>query len=297
MYTCLGFIIEEITGKKYANYIQELIFEPLQIKRATFSKEGYDQDPLNDKIIGYLPITQNGKQSIKHANLSMYEFLQAPGGLIISTNDMLKYAQLMLNHGKWDGKEILAEEIFTKLWEPIVQCPYGFSAGGEYAFGWVREKYLGTEIIHHGGGLGTSGTSFILVPEFNLGIYVGQNSCNVSPSIVARYALTIILGKDPHKELRELQVEPILEDIQGKYYAPHDLYAAEILLEGGVLWAKLQIDDGELKFPLMPKDILNLTFTLGVAQLPPIPTIQFYRNKETNKISSVTYDRYLYKKK
>ncbi|UYP48636.1 D-aminopeptidase [Candidatus Lokiarchaeum ossiferum] len=295
MFTCLGFIIENITGKKYSEYIQELIFEPLQIKRATFSKEEYDQDPLNDKIVGYLPKTQDGKQSLRRVNLSMYEFLQAPGGLNISANDMLKYAQLILNRGKWDGKEILTDEMFSKLWDPIISCPYGLTPEGKYALGWViDDSYLGTKLVHHGGGLGTSCTSLILAPDLNLGIYVGQNSCNISPSIIARYALAIILGKDPHQELKELQVEPILDEIQGKYYAPHDLYSAEILLEGGVLWAKLQIDDGSLKFPLIPKDILNLTFTLGLAQLPPVPKIQFYRDNNTGKISSVTYDRYLY---
>lgn len=298
MFICLGFIIEKLTGKKYAEYIHEIILRPLNAERATFSKETYDKDPLNDKIRGYMPEMSNGKQSIRKTPLPMYGFLEPPGGLYISSLDMLKYAQLMLNRGKWGDSELLAEEHFANLWNPIIDCPYGFSSNGKYALGWVKETvYLDTELIHHGGGLGTSCTSLILAPEHNLGIFVGQNSCNISTSIYSRYALAELLDRDPEKELRELRMMIVLEEITGVYLAPHDLYKAEISLDKGVIQASIQYDDGEIKVPLIPSDISHLIFTIGVAQLPPVPQIQFIRNKETKKIEFLSYDRYLYRKK
>ena len=298
MFICLGFIIEKLTGKKYAEYIHEILLNPLNAERATFSKEIYNKDPLNDKIRGYMPEMRDGKQTIKKTPLPMFEFLEPPGGLYISTLDMLKYAQLMLNHGKWGDSELLDEEHFANLWEPIIDCPYGYSSNGKYALGWVKETtYFDTELIHHGGGLGTSCVSLLLAPEHNLGIYVGQNSCNISTSLFARYALAELLDIDPEKKVREVQMMIILEEITGVYLAPHDLYKAEISLDKGVLWASIQIDDGEFKVPLIPSDINNLSFSIGVAQLPPVPQIQFIRNKQTKKIEFLSYDRYLYKKK
>ena len=298
MFTCLGFIIEDLTGKKYAEYIQEILLGTMGAERATFSKDIYEKDPLNDKIRGYLPEMQNDKQSIRKTPLPMGKFLGAPGGLYISSKDMLKYAQVMLNRGKWGENILLNEAEFAKLWAPVIDCPYTFSSTGQYALGWGKENsYLGTELFHHGGGLGTSCTSFILIPEHNLGIYVGQNSCNVSASLYARYALAELLDKDPAKELKEVQMMMVLEEITGKYHAPHDLYETDISLDKGILWAHIQYDDGEFKAPLVPENVDDLSFSLALAQLPPTPIIQFIRNKTTQKVEFMAYDRYLYQKK
>ena len=56
MFTCLGFIIEKISGITYPQFIKKEILDPLEMKRAVFLKEDFENDPLDDKITCYFII-------------------------------------------------------------------------------------------------------------------------------------------------------------------------------------------------------------------------------------------------
>jgi CubicO group peptidase (beta-lactamase class C family) len=297
MYTCLGFIISQISGQEYVDFVRKHILEPLEMNRAFYSKEDFENDPLNDKITGYLTEKKGDILVPKKNPVPSYEYLNSPGGLYVSTEQMIHYAQCLLQKGLYNGQQLLSEKSIDELWTPIISCPYGFGKNPQYCLGWVKsDEYLSTEIIHHGGGLGTSCAHFALVPEHKIGIMVGQNSCNINPNIIIKAALSLLLGFDPMKEVEELKLEDLINDIEGIYKSPHDLYNLKIHLKKGILWANIEVDDGLMSYPIIVKDIDNSEFVVcGV--LPPIrQNIHFIRNSESNKIEFAIFDRYLYRK-
>jgi len=75
----LSAIIQQVTGETLFNYLQPRIFKPLEIK-------GIDWD-LNPQGI----------------NLGLM-------GLRLKTEDMAKFGQLLLQKGKWNGKQLVPEE-------------------------------------------------------------------------------------------------------------------------------------------------------------------------------------------
>lgn len=297
MYTCLGFIISQISGQEYVEFIRKEILGPLEMSRAYFSKDDFDNDPFDDKITGYLTKKKGDILVPKKNPVPMYEYLNAPGGLYVSTEEMMNYANCLLQKGIYKGKRLLTEKSIEELWTPIIPCAYGFGENPLYCLGWVRsDNYLSTELIHHGGGLGTSCAHIALVPEHKIGIIVGQNSCNANPNIIIKTALSLLLDFDPMNEVEELKLEDIVSEIKGFYKSPHDLYSLKINLKKGILWADIEVDDGPMRYPIIVKDIENLEFVVcGV--LPPIKqSIHFIRNSESNKVEFAIFDRYLYRK-
>jgi CubicO group peptidase (beta-lactamase class C family) len=297
MYTCLGFLISQISDYRYVDFVRQEVLEPLEMSRAFFTKDDFENDPLNNKITGYLTESKGDIIIPKKNPVPLYEYLNAPGGLYISTEEMMSYAQCLLQKGIYSSKRLLTENSIEALWTPVIPCVYGFGENPHYCLGWVKSnRYLSTEIIHHGGGLGTSCAHFALVPEHKIGVMIGQNACSANPNIIIKAALSLLLGFDPMNEVEELKIENIISEIEGIYKSPHDLYNLKINLKKGILWADIEVDDGPMSYPIIVKDIENLDFVVcGV--LPPIKqNIHFIRNFESNMVEFATFDRYLYRK-
>ncbi len=297
MYTCLGFIISQNTGSDYAKFIRKEILEPLEMNRAVFSKKDFENDPLNDKITGYLTKTQDGIAVPKKNPVPLYEYLNAPGGLYVSTEEMMNYTQCLLQKGIYKGQRLLSEHSIQELWTPRISSPYGFGENPQYCLGWVKDKtYLSTEIVHHGGGLGTSCAHYALIPDRRIGVMVGQNSCIVNSSIIVRAVLSILLDLDPMQEVEELRLQHLIDEIEGNYKSSHDLYNMKVALKKGVLMADIEVDDGPMSYPILLKDLNNLDFMI-CGTLPPIKqNIRFIRNPKSKKVEFAAFDRYLYRK-
>ncbi len=297
MFTCLGFIIEKLTETSYSEFIRKEILEPLEMKRAVFSKEDFEKDPLNDKITGYMPKKEGDKMVPDKKPVPLYNYLNAPGGLYVSMEEMMHYAQCLLQKGSYKGIKLLSSHSFDELWTPRISSPYGYGKDPKYCLGWVYEEdYYPYTFVHHGGGLGTSCANFSLIPEKKLGVSVGQNSCTGIVSIIGRAALSLLLDLDPMIHVEELKISQVVDEISGVYKSSHDLYELKIYLKGTVLFADIEVDDGFMSFPLIPKQLKDLSFTV-CSTLPMMrESIRFVRDQTTKRVKFATYDRYLYRK-
>ncbi|MFX1313391.1 MAG: serine hydrolase domain-containing protein [Promethearchaeota archaeon] len=297
MFTCLGFIMEQLSDSSYSEFIRKEILDPLEMKRAVFSKEEFDKDPLNDKMSGYMPKKEGENMVPNKKSVPLYEFLNAPGGLYVSMEEMMHYAQCLLQKGSFKGKKLLSSHLCEELWTPRISSPYGYGKDPKYCLGLVYEKdYFPYTFIHHGGGLGTSCADFGLIPEKKLGVSVGQNSCTGIVSIIGRAALSLLLDLDPMVQVEELKISQIVDEISGVYKSTYDLYELKVYLKETVLFADIEVDDGFMSFPLIPKQLKDLSFTI-CSTLPIMrEDIRFIRDKKTEKVKFATYDRYLYRK-
>ena len=145
----LSLVVEKVSGQSFADYIQQHIFNPLQMgctytepaaARANGLSQGYS------RFFGFtIPAPQ--------PHLSY----QLGDGYIISTaEDLAHYAIAMLNKGAYAGQSVLSPEASGLLFLPVQG----------YGMGW----FVMPDHINHGGANETFKTYVDLYPSRRLGI-------------------------------------------------------------------------------------------------------------------------------
>ena len=237
--TLLGDVIERVSGKSYASYMDESILGPIGMYNSSFSMKtgmvvakGYkDGDATNELGIRDLPAT----------------------GLLSSAVDLGRFMQMVLAGGISGERQIIKPETLAEMLRPQnvkVSLDMGIYTG----LGWALDGMGNTEIknagpvVHHGGSLPSFNSQLLVLPEKKLGVVVLTNS-STRPAVdnVAAEALILALEAKtgikqprwtrPPKSSKPLSPEEILA-YTGYYatpiglikaYGKSDLLKAEIL--------------------------------------------------------------------
>ncbi len=293
MYTCLSFIIEAISGLNFDAFVQKEILEPLEMHRAVFTRAGLEAD--DNAMTGYRYTTKDGKRRAVESEVPIDGALQAPGGLYVSMREMLNYAQCLLGKGVFKGRRILSEASLDLLFSGQISTPYGKGDDPKYALGWSveRSEEVPYIVLHHGGGMETSTSFLMLVPEINLGVVAAENAGTGVCMTMCRALVQQVIGQDP-QGLEELRLAKTIEDISGIYKSAYGMYEFKVGLIGGILQADVETDDGAFSFPLLPGDMGELSFMVYSLRPGNKSRTEFLRDKLSGKISHVRYDRFLY---
>lgn len=299
MYTCLSFIVETVSGMRFTDFVQQKILDPLAMNRAVFTQKDFDQDPDHNVMTGYLFDDKKGKAVAKESEFPIDGYLHAPGGIYASMNEMLNYAQCLLDNGEFHGTQLLTPDSISQLFSGQTSTPYGNSDSPQYALGWsIEEKSekMPYVVIQHGGGMLTSSSFLILVPELKLAICAAENANTGITPVICRAAIATALGQEPALVIEELRLGHVLDEIEGTYYSAYDLYSLTISRKGAVLQADIETDDGNFSFPLIPSDIDNLEFAVYSLKANSKAKVVFYRNDESGRVEFAAYDRFLYRR-
>ncbi|MBN2155292.1 MAG: serine hydrolase [Candidatus Lokiarchaeota archaeon] len=289
MYALIGYIIEDITGQKFSEYMREHCLSKLEMIRTSYNSDDVKKDSLNDFSTGYC-IEDNKVTTYSHP---YSDFLDPPGGILSSAHEMANYIQLILHRGQFHDSLILHPETCEILWNPIIKCPYSYKGEGYYGLGWVREERFGTTLLQHGGGLSSSTASLMILPELNIGVFSAENDANANCRLITEGILAILTGNDP-EELPALKYKNLISMVEGTYKSYRELYSLKLETKGPLLMAHLEIDDGDFDIPISVEDPENLIFTIPTGFPDQREKIQFVRDEKTGKISYATFDRYLY---
>jgi hypothetical protein len=109
------------------------------------------------------------------------------GGLAISANDMSRWLQIQLAHGKLPDSDqrLFSEEASKEMWTPVVLQPISQWPGDlktllpmfhTYGLAWDVQDYRGAKLIWHGGAVLGSLATVVLLPEKNVGFFIAVNS-------------------------------------------------------------------------------------------------------------------------
>lgn len=299
MYTCLGFVVEAVSGQSFEDYLQEHILTPLAMNRAVLTQEAFDADPAENTMTGYRFTKQGDKMAATQSDIPIGGHVQAPGGIYASMNEMLNYAKCLLNKGEFNGQQVLKPESVAELFSPQIETPYGEGDKPHYALGWSIESpsdAMPYRVIHHGGGMSTSQSFLLLVPELNIAIVAAENASTGITPLIARVVVAEALGKNPEQAIEDLRIGKVLDEIEGTYKSAHNLYTLTVGRKGGVLRVDLQTDDGSFSFPLIPSDLDKLEFSVYSLRANSKAKVVFYRNKDSGKVEYAAYDRFLYRR-
>jgi CubicO group peptidase (beta-lactamase class C family) len=200
-YFLLGYIIEKISGKTYAEYIEENFFKPLGMINSLY---GSDTKIIKKRANGYA-IGENGFENAKPLSMTQP---YAAGSIQSTVEDLFKWHQAIHSY-KLIKKESL-DKAFTK---------YKLADGEEtdYGYGWGLGFVQGSPTIDHGGGINGFGTMAIYLPEEDVFTAVFSNCECSTPKEIAIKLAALTIGK-PINAQTEIKVdEKILETYTGEY--------------------------------------------------------------------------------
>ncbi|MEM9884844.1 MAG: serine hydrolase [Bacteroidota bacterium] len=214
-YFLLGVIIEKVTGKPYATFIEEEIFEPLGMKNSYYDSFA---KIIKNRAAGYQPSTEG----IKNADYISETIPYAAGSLLSNVEDLLKWNQAVVNH------KLISKESLDRAWTPYT-LKNGESTG--YGYGWSITKLQNTRAIEHGGGIFGYLTQGIYLPTEKVYVAVLSNCNCQSPSDVTKQLAALTIGRPLSWEAIALE-EASLEEYEGVYQISEDEMRTIVMKEG-----------------------------------------------------------------
>jgi CubicO group peptidase (beta-lactamase class C family) len=152
----VAYALQKITGKTYPEYMREGILKDLGLTSVKFeSKEALQE---NNVLKGYL-----GKNEAVFTNIGDY----GCGSIFISSKDLIKFVQFLLNEGKNDkGEQLISKSLIQEMLK---------GEDGDYGFG-VFTEYIDGHFApnHPGGGFGYI-SHMTWVPDHNIGVIIQLN--------------------------------------------------------------------------------------------------------------------------
>lgn len=206
-----GGIIEQISREPLNKFIQDNIFEPLEMKDSTLDRD------MNPKGLEAGYNYENGK-IVKAKAVEGYFNNYAIGGIISTSEDMAKFMIAQLNNGAYKDKRILKGSTAINMHSQHetfdVRLP-----GMAYGF---NEKIInGYRAIEH---LGYSPdniySDMTLFPEENLGVFisVNQGMNNVPDEVVEEMVKKYFSQKEAIKDKKNISTgESDLKNFIGTY--------------------------------------------------------------------------------
>lgn len=161
-YSCLGFItlaniVKRVTGMTIAEFSQKNIFEPLGMKHTFYTPpEKYREKCVPTELIDGRPLI-----GVVHDPLARLQAgISGNAGLFSTADDLLIFAQMMLNKGEFNGVRILSPLSVERMTEIYPQVPFSgrglgwdldsdYSTNGGDLFGpnsYGHSGYTGTSI-------------------------------------------------------------------------------------------------------------------------------------------------------
>ena len=176
LYIVAGEVIARVSKQPYDAYIQEHFFNPLDMNRTTLDGDKILND--NNRIDGHAPV--NDKLEITGATFT--KISDPAGGMYASIDDMAKWVQVRLDHGKYGPKKqdsLFSEQAHREMWTPQTILRTGKGAYNihfyAYGLGWFLKDVNGYFQASHTGGLLGIVSQVTLIPELDLGIIVLTN--------------------------------------------------------------------------------------------------------------------------
>ena len=174
----LGYFVEVISGKPFDKFLEERIFNPLGMKDTAFfvPEESWDRFPTS-----YEPDENGGIKVRDAASTSRYlkptSFFGGGGGLVSTAEDYMRFCQMLLNGGEFDGTRLLGRktvELMTMNHIPEEIGPgVGFGLGFSVVMDVAKTEELGS-VGRYGWG-GAAYTHFFIDPKEELiGVFMTQ---------------------------------------------------------------------------------------------------------------------------
>ena len=159
-YQILGYLIQQISGKSYAQFVGDNIFRPLKMSDSFFQEE---KRHLGKAAQGHLYWLGEPKE----LSDELGAVTSAQGGIYASSQDMLSYLKMMLSQQDSIISNKLKQEMFISSDK---QKTFG------YGLGWYFDQIQDFKINYHFGQSAGFETVLAFSNDLNLGWFIAVNS-------------------------------------------------------------------------------------------------------------------------
>lgn len=164
-YALIGFLVEEVSGQPFADYMEQQVFVPLGMRSSSYA--------LRPELEARLA-TGYGWAGLEGPPEPLVYQRTVPSSLLRTTAaDMGRWMQALLDNGKLDGHQVLRPETARLMLSrqfanhPLIRGrSYGLSQG----FRFDPPVYL------HSGGTAGFSSALVLQPETGFGVFLSFNS-------------------------------------------------------------------------------------------------------------------------
>lgn len=201
-YFLLGYIIEQVSGKSYSQYLKENILDPAGLNSTFY--ENTAEVKLN-RANGYS--FSDGKYW--NADFISMSLVYGAGALRSTVSDLYKWHKAL-----YDGK-LLKKELFLKAIQPFKLAD---GTQIEYCFGFFNKNENGLNSIGHGGAIDGFRAIEMYYPNQDIFITLLCNSESDNFERFFHNISNIMLGIKAENELKEIKLSgEILDSYIGNY--------------------------------------------------------------------------------
>lgn len=233
-YYMLGMIIETVTGRSYAQHMQEEYFTPLGLDRTRYDS---NRTLMKNRAQGY---TLQDGELVNDLPLGMSQ-PYAAGSLISTGEDLVRWSMALAS-----GTVVTPASL--ALMTTATVLPDGENT--RYGFGLQIDAWEGRRCIRHGGGIHGFNAMLMWLPEEDVHVAVISNGEPLKSGRVADAIGRAVLGIET-AEVKDVPITPeVMKRIAGRYRLPAIGMDCTIWEDGGR--AMLQASaEGQVAFPLL----------------------------------------------
>jgi len=187
-YWVAGYLVETLTGKPYADAMEDLVFRPLGMRRTTLRLTMAMTFPLaqgHDIVAGKTGIVRPAAD-----NSSGW-----PAGSIFSnTADLSRFVIAFMNDGRVDDMQVLDPKAIT-----LMSTPHAAIPGSQQSYGYGLEigEWRGVHMVQHAGSRAGYGSEIRMVPAERVAVIVQTNRTGATLPQTTVKALEMLVNLGP----------------------------------------------------------------------------------------------------
>lgn len=201
MYAAAGYCLELIMDMTWEDFVQENVFNPLNLNSTLFSIE--EMVMQEDFAYSYREEKETNKL-IKSPYVRETKGIGPAAAIISNIEDMSKWVITLMNQGNYKGKNVISSSILKETLQPAIADPntaletegYDEILNRVWGMGRNIAAYKGHFFTSHGGSLGGFYSKVSMMPYDRIGVIVMVNGehNNPIPNIISYNIYDRLLG-------------------------------------------------------------------------------------------------------
>jgi CubicO group peptidase (beta-lactamase class C family) len=258
-----GYVVEDLSGKPYADAMSELLFKPIGMERTTFRPLLAMTYPL-----ATAHSVDGGRPAIIRPFFNNVAIWPA-GSIFSNANDLSRFVIAFLNEGRVDGKQVLSPTLAKQLATPRIPVPG--ESDSYYAYGLTASKYQGLQFVAHGGFSRGYGSMIQMVPARKFAVIVLTNKSGETLRKSLNRATELGLGLKADSQPRDDPVAPLTKPQMTEYTGSysHAPQTWEVFVKNDKLFVRYEGKEyqltrsGERKFTFGAQNENEIVFVPG----------------------------------
>ena len=187
-YALLGYLIEQVSGIRFEDYVKQYVFEPLEMQNSSFEQLLLSR--YEDHLVRAYKMDEELGEFVQQPQIFVNEM--PAGGMYTTAEDMAHYMLMHINKGKLDDHQRISSPMLAKMHQS--QFSLHPHLGG-YGYGFWHTSYNGHPILAHDGNGPSIASRLMILPEQNVGFFIAQQGgSNKSLLDISDKLLNKILG-------------------------------------------------------------------------------------------------------